>query len=516
MGWLGRLLGRESVPVVAAYTPHWEGAGGGRRFVGMPAQRTGPVAPVLAHAATLTARTHWLAANEPYVKHTIDLLCSGIVGDGVMPRSELDDMPELQSELHTLWDRFMREVDADGMTDGYGLQSLVIRSVLTGGDCFVRFRPRLATDRARFMPVPFSVPLQVQVLEAEMVPRDKNEDLGNGRRIKGGLQFSAFGALEGIHVYREHPHEFGVLARGSSETTFVPADAIAHVHEIQRAGQIRGVPRCAAVILPAHDYRTGEDALQQAWNLAAVLSGFIETSNPDDLPLLSPEEAEAAKAANEGKATVTLEAGEMPVLNPGEKFSQAKAPDVGPTYGVAVKTRLRRFCAGMGVPYSIGALDLEGTSYSSARIELLDFWARCDQFRSQTLQPQLLDPLWIMFVDTAVRAGKLSLSLAEYLRDPWKYLAVTWIPPKRPWVDPLNDVQGEVLAMEAGLAARDELILARGGIPERVDQSRERSKKRAETAGLTEGKPVATPQGARVTPPATEGPAPGQPARKAA
>lgn len=520
MSWLDRLLGRRapSSDLRASGGAYFDGATTGRRGVAFSAPRTGPNTPVITSGATLTDRTYALVRNEPFVRRGINALCAGMVGTGIMPRCELDEQPELQEAVHTLWDQSMEELDADGATDGYGLQALAIRGVLMGGDCFPRFRPRRATDRARFMPVPLAVPLQVQLLESEMVPRDKNERLPNGRRILGGIQFGPAGQIEGFHVYKDHPSERAITGfAGYPETTFVPADAIAHVHEMGRPGQVRGEPRCASILLPAQDFKTGEDALQQSWNLAAVLSGFIETSNPDELPLLSPDERAEAAAANDGKATVTLEAGEMPVLNPGEKFTQAKPPDVGATYSAAVKNRLRRIAAGLDCPYELLAMDLEGVTYSSARIGLLEFWSHCDQFLWQTLVPQFLRPLYLVWFDTAVRAGKLPLTVREYLADPRKYLAATWIPPQRPWVDPLNDVQGEVLAMENGLAARDELILRRGGIPERIDRSRARSKRRAEELGVSDGKVEVAPtqQGARVTPPALQQPQQ-QSARRAA
>lgn len=496
----------------------YEGAGSGRRFVGFSAPRTGPNTPVLASGGTLTDRTYALARNEPFVRRGVNALCAGMVGTGIMPASELDDEPELQDAIHTLWDQFMEEVDADGMTDGYGLQALAIRSVLMGGDCFARFRPRNVTDRAPFMPVPLAVPLQVQLLEAEMVPRDKNEQrTARGGKIVGGIEFDGIGKRVAYHMYREHPSERGLFGLTVGDALPIAADSVMHIHEVQRSGQVRGEPRCASVLLPAHDFRTGEDALSQAWNLAAVVSGFVETANPDDLPLLSEAEKAAAEAAGDGKATVTLEAGEMPVLRPGEKFTQAKAPDVGPTYATAVKMRLRRMAAGLDCPYELIAMDLEGVTYSSARIGLLEFWAHCDQFIQQTIIPQFLRPLWVTFINTAVRAGRLPLSLSDYLKDPRRYLAATWIPPMRPWVDPLNDVQGEVLAMEAGLTSRDLLILRRGGIPASVDRSRARSAKRAAELGVPDGKPVQTPQGARVTPPALQEPeTPAEPKRRAA
>lgn len=517
MAWFGnfanRVLGRTPlVPLAIGGGEFFEGASRGPRFMTMRAPASGPNTPVLASAGKLVDRTHALVRNEPFVRRAIGVLTVAIVGNGVMPRSELDEVPELQAALHNLWDQFMAELDADGVTDGYGIQALIVRSVLTGGDCFVRLRPRLATDTAPFMPVPLAVPLQVQVLEAEMVPRDKNEALlPNGGKIVGGIQLTPFGSVDAYHMFREHPAETGMFSTSTGDTVPVPASSVMHIHEPGRAGQKRGEPRAAAAILPAHDFHQGEDALQKSWNLLAVLSAMIEQDPTlaQELPLLTPAEQAAATAENTGTATTVLEPGDIPVLKPGQKVVKMDPPEVGTTYSEAQKIRVRRICAALGTPYSAVSMDLSQSTYSADRSGLIQFWAECDQFLWQTLVPQYLQPLWISFVVKAVQAGKLPITQAEFDADARKYLAVSWIPPKRPWVDPLKDVQGEVLAIANGLISRDESILSRGGIPERVDQSRKRSQDRARDLGVTDAAPTtSTPDGARVTPDGADAPSP--------
>lgn len=461
----------------------FEGASVGRRFIGMSAPRSGPNTPILASGDLLTDRSFHFARNEAFIRRGLNALSAGIIGNGVIPQSELDDMPELQEAIHELWDATMNEVDADGMTDGYGLMVLGCRGVLTGGDSFPRFRPRLAADRAPYMPVPFAVPLQIQMHGAEMVPRWKNEDLGKRGRIIGGIEVGPFGNRVAVHMYRDHPSDWAVPGAASGELVRVPAEEVMHIHEISREGQLRGEPRCASILLPTHDFHQGEDVLQKQWNLGALFSGFIEYSG--ELPLLN--EGDQTKA-QQGVMPVTMHPGDVMALKPGQKFSRLAPPEVGVTYEPATRLRLRRMAAGLGVPYEILAMDMAAVTYSSARIGLLEFWAECDQFLWQTIIPQFLRPFWIRWLDVAIMAGKLPLTRTAYLANPRKYLdAVTWIPPKRPWIDPLKDVQGELLAIKGGLISRDESILSRGGIPARVDRARRRSMLRAHSLELTDG-----------------------------
>lgn len=470
----------------------YEGASYTRRFLDMSAPRSGPNTPIITSGGTLTDRTYALARNESYVRRGLNVLSVSITGTGITPLLEVDGETALEEAHAELWEQSMEELDANGITDGYGMQAQAVRGVLTAGDSFGRFRNRLVTDRSRYMPVPFAVPLQVEMLGAEMVPREKNELLAGGGDIIAGIQRGPYGNIEGYHVYRRHPSEWSLSGAAGGATVFVGADDMLHVHEVGREGMLRGEPRCASIILPAHDLHQGEDALQRTWNLQAFLGGFIEwAADPTDgLPGVGPNQ----RPSPAGTVATQWQPGDIPLLKYGQKWNKSTPPDVGATYEPAMRQRLRRMSAGLGCPYELLSMDLVGATYSSARVGLIQFWAECDVFLWHTLVPQFLRPLWLRWFDMAVRAGRLPLTLSKYLENPRRYLnAVQWIPPKRPWVDPMKDVGAELMAIEGGLTSRDEAILSRGRIPASVDRSRKRSKLRAIAEGVTDGKAPAAP-----------------------
>ncbi|MGK9537063.1 phage portal protein, partial [Salmonella enterica subsp. enterica] len=82
-----------------------------------------------------------------------------------------------------LWDDWVDEADADELTDFYGMQALVARTVETAGECFVRLRPRSLSEG-------LAVPLQLQALAPEFVPHDKFETAKNGNVIRAGIEFN--------------------------------------------------------------------------------------------------------------------------------------------------------------------------------------------------------------------------------------------------------------------------------------------------------------------------------------
>jgi capsid protein len=83
--------------------------------------------------------------------------------------------------------------------------------------------------------------LQLQLLEAEHLPFDKNEADGNGNQIRCGIEFDKIGRRVAYHFYRKHPGD-NTDQSGKGEIVRVPASEILHLYRPQRPGQIRGVP----------------------------------------------------------------------------------------------------------------------------------------------------------------------------------------------------------------------------------------------------------------------------------
>ena len=70
------------------------------------------------------------------------------------------------------------------------------------------------------------------------------------------------------------------------------------------------------------------------------------------------------------------------------------------------------------------------------------------------------------WLETAVLSG--ALELADFARSPARYRPVNWIPPRWDWVDPLKDIQADVLAVRAGVMTLKEAIARQGYDPAQV------------------------------------------------
>jgi ATP-dependent protease ClpP protease subunit len=120
-----------------------------------------------------------------------------------------------------------------------------------------------------------------------------------------------------------------------------------------------------------------------------------------------------------------------------------------------VKSPVKRFGATRWewrLPYHPVTGDVRQANYSSLRAELVEFRRRVQQLQHGVIAHQLCRPVWARWLETAGLAGKLDLP------DPAAARVVQWIPPRWDWVDPLKDIQAQVLAMEAGITSRRKVV----------------------------------------------------------
>ena len=151
--------------------------------------------------------------------------------------------PALKARLTTLWDSWTAVADADG-GDFYGQQKVAVEAWLTSGEVFVRLRTRQAADG-------LPVPLQVQLLEADMVPLLDTSvwpGLPAGHTIYQGIELNGIGQRVAYWVYKRHPGD-NPPAVSVQELTRIPAASMAHLFDPQRPGQMRGIPVLAPILV---------------------------------------------------------------------------------------------------------------------------------------------------------------------------------------------------------------------------------------------------------------------------
>jgi len=442
----------------------YEAAASTRRTTGWIVSTSDINTLVFRSADTLRSRSRDMVRRNPWAANALDAFVANAIGTGIKPQSLHPDA-RLKERIQELWLRWTDEADATGLTDFYGLQAMACRSVMEAGECFIRLRPRLPKDG-------LSVPLQLQLLEAEHLPANETRRLENGNYIRAGIEFDKIGRRVAYHLYREHPGDTS-NPMASTELVRVSAESVLHLFRPLRPGQLRGQPWLTQVLVKLYELDQYDDAELVRKKTAAMFAGFVTKNAPEDQIL-------GESAPDSGGASLAgLEPGTLQVLLPGEDVKFSTPADVGATYETFMRVQLRSIAAGMGITYEQLTGDLTGVNYSSIRAGLLEFRRRCEQFQHQVIVYQMCRPIWTRWIEAALLAG----SLRAGADDP-ALLGVKWIAPGWAWVDPLKDIKAQIMAVRAGFKSRAEVVSEQGYDAEAIDREIAADNARADELGL--------------------------------
>lgn len=454
-------------------SPAYESAGHGRRSQAWDAPDGSINTLALPHIRTLRSRARAAERNDGYALSIIEKRVSNLIGTGICPRPQAEDA-DLRSAMQLLWEDWVDDADADGLTDHYGQQALVARMVERDGECFARLRPRRPEDG-------LAVPLQVQLLSAAYVPLEKNERARNGNEIRAGVEFNALGQRVAYWMYRRHPGDHGAAAI-LNQLVRVPASEVIHVFEPIEAGQVRGIPRLAAVLRRLKSLDNYDDAVLFRQEVANLFAGFIRKPAPDGAPHLDPVTGQPAEIDRLGAPVIGLEPGTLNELYPGEEVDFSDPPDAGSTYKDFMRQQLQAAAEGAGLPYALLTGDMTGLNDRLLRVVLNEFRRRIEQLQFGVYVHQFCRPVRAAWLDMAYLAGLLDLP--DFARRRREYLRTRWVPQGWAYMHPVQDVQGKILEIGAGLNSRSEHALRSGYDAEVIDKENAQDNARAAELGL--------------------------------
>lgn len=453
MSLLRNLVRRAVAPIARwASTPAYDAVGTHRRVRGWQPDASAINSLLAGAGDELRNKSRDMDRRNAWARNAADSFTANAIGSGIVPQS-LHPNATVRTIIHEAWKAWTDEADAAGLTDFYGLQSQACNESQIGGEVFARLRPRRTSDG-------LTVPLQIQLLQAEHCPLWKNDQYGTGFYVRQGIEFNAINRRVGYWLYREHPFER--YQQFNNDLRRVPAEEILHLFKPRVAGQQRGEPWLTPVLALLYDLEKYDSAELIRKQIAAMMAFFIEDSDPGN-PLF-PKEADD----DDGVPIAGIEPGSAITLPSGKTVKISEPTDVGGMYVQYMKAQLRKLAAGLGVTYEQLSGDLEGVNYSSIRAGLLEFRRRCEAFQHQVMVFQFCRPVWRVWMEAAALAGVIDF--ADYQKNKRDYLAVEWRPQAWPWVDPLKDIEAEILAIDNLLKSRSAAIKETGYDREQVDQ----------------------------------------------
>lgn len=426
----------------------FEAAAGGRRWPDAPAMRsTVPVG-----LATVRSRAQHASRNMPWASRAVEAWATALVAEtGLRPQS-LHPSPDRRRQVDELFAAWAETCDACGRTTFAGLQQVICRSLVEAGEAFVRLRDEDG--------------LKLQVLDPAQIDSNSHADRGNGVRVRAGIEFDALGRRTAYHVLPDPP---GEPFATSLQPVRVDAADIVHIYEPLAPGQVRGISWLAPVLLKLRDLDAYSDAQLMRQKVGALHAALLYSPDGSAGPYGGEQTGSALESG--------LEPGTIKVLPAGFDVKFSDPPELGQEFDAFQRWCLREIASGLGLPFELLSGDLSGVNYSSIRAGLVEWRRRVDTLRNQVLVPLLLAPVWRRFIDTALLTGALPADDPDIGR-------VGWIAPPWRWVDPLKDAEAEIMAINAGLRSRAEIVAEHGRDIEQVDRERAEDRRREQSLGL--------------------------------
>lgn len=370
-------------------------------------------------------RNTWLGAR------CIDILTAHVIGTGITVVWKND-------RAQKLWDEWCKTSSIEGERNFGGDQMIAWRAMCEGGDAGMHFvRQRLDGDR--------EIPLALKVVEGDLIDESRDGPIED-RKTRLGVVLGPWGEREGYYVHAEHPGELSFVAPRRS--SFVPREDFCHLYRPLRAGQVRGVPLLAPVMLTTRDYADLMDAVIVQSRMQACYGLVVSSNNPAESLAAAVTRDDGA-----GRKVEQMAPGMIFRGGPGETV-QAFSPAGNSQFEPVALSALMGIASGGMVTYDQLTGDLRRANYSSLRAGKIEFRRLVEQMQWLCFAPMFMDRVVKTWLNVALDANRL-----RRLKSGYDYEYV--MPAVEP-IDPLKDLQADILAVRAGRLSPQEFIGAWG------------------------------------------------------
>lgn len=440
-------LARVKARVAGSALMNYDAASKGRRTYGWKSPATDGDAAAYGSRETLRQLARDMVRNRPYAQRAREVVVSNVVGTGIAFSVNHAD-PETRDQI----DAVLREhlltpnIDARGESNLMELQAVAMRAVFTDGEVLARRRIRRG-KYARAIPLGF----QIELIEADLLDLTK---VSNGKNpVIEGVEYGPIGDVQAYWILTEHPGSARMGVQAQSKSERVDWRDIIHVRRFDRPGQLRGVTWLAPVMMTMGDLSDYQEAQILKQKMAALLAGVI--TNDDTTG------ADTAKAA---KGLEDLEPGALVSAPAGSSVTFTTPPRVD-GYAEFMREGLGAVAMGIGITRESLTGDLSGVNFSSGRMGRMEMDRNVEGWQEHLMIGQFcagigrwISEAWLLVADSKLAREKFSID---------------WTAPRRPLIDPNDEIDAEIKAVDAAIKSRQGVQRKLGLDPDRVRRERE-------------------------------------------
>uniref|UniRef100_UPI0028EB8E5B phage portal protein n=1 Tax=Bradyrhizobium sp. SZCCHNRI2007 TaxID=3057281 RepID=UPI0028EB8E5B len=270
--------------------------------------------------------------------------------------------------------------------------------------------------------------------------------------VDQGIEYDLHGKRRAYWIFPVHPGGRGLVMPSASVR--VPASEMLHAYRKERIGQGRGVPWLAPVMLTGRDLADLQEAIVVKARIEACLAAFVKTTGT---ARTLAQATQQTGGNGQQRRIENFAPGMVAYLEQGEEV-QAVSPSSSMQFDSVLRTTFQALAAGAGLTYDQLTGDLTRANFSSLKAGKIEFRRIVEQFQHLTIVAMLLDPLWEFWVGLAQDVGILPRREGGY--------PVEWIMPANEPIDPMKEMQADILAVRSGRMTWAQFVLAWGVDPD--------------------------------------------------
>ena len=414
---------------------------------------------------TIRARSRELMRNDDYAKRFKRMVKSNTVGNnGIRLQNRAKDSNgSYDKTANDIIEDAFKRWSKKGVCDVTGryslkeIQKMIMGTLAEDGEVLVR---KVKGYRNEFK-------FAIQLLEADHLDENYNEP---DRNIHMGIEYDSWNRPVAYHLFKTHP---GNLTNVDKTRERIPANEINHLFLSNRISATRGIPWMHTAMTRMKMVNGYEEAELTASRISAAKGGFYVSKD-------GAEEYEGDTIDDRGNLVNELEPGQIELLPKGIDFKNYDPQHPTTAFKDFMKVILRGISSGLDVSYNTLSNDLESVNYSSLRsgvLEEREVWKDLQVW----LGENFLDDLFSDWLDMALLSKAVPLPYFKYE----KFNQPSWLYRGFAWVDPLKDMQANILACKEGLKTHSQIANEMGMDLEELYAELQKEKDLRQKYGIT-------------------------------
>ena len=400
------------------------------------------------------------AKNNFVMRKYLNTVVDATVGTGIQLESRLMMQPRsrvrqvepnqrLNDQIEDAWHNWSEQCDIRGQMNLYEVQRFLVHTLARDGEGLVHYG--ITSDGN----------VALELIEPELLDVDYNTpEAKDGSLFALGVKLNSVGRPIGYAILGRNPEELRQVRANVPYHLFFTSDQILHIYKKEYSDQLRGFPWAHASLVLMNHLKEYEHNLLVKARIHASITYFLKTQSPDLGSKFGRSQVTDSEKGH-SRDVVTSIPGSVQKLPPGTEIDTPKLSGVDLNHEVYLRQTMQLAAGGVGLSYESMSGDYSKSNFSSSRLARLQ---EQSTFRSiqQMVVDKFLRPIFNVWIQNEVQTGRIRLSRNQLQQLISSRRAARWILPGFVSVDPEKTTRADILALEAGLKSRTEILASEG------------------------------------------------------